>query len=102
MIIEKSIVEGNRYDVNPKDYVAEGEITVTITLSEYRDLIEKSIENKMRKEHESWLEQYQRASDAEKRVAELETEVSNLYKRLAEKSDTNQDDMKEAGDEHDK
>lgn len=99
MIIEKSIVEGNRYDVNPKDYVAEGEITVTITLSEYRDLIEKSIENKMRKEHESWLEQYQRANDAEKRVAELETEVSNLYRRIAETSDTNQDDMKGADDD---
>lgn len=87
MIIEKTVVEGNRYNVNLNDYVAEGELTVTITLSEYRDLIEKSVENKQRKEHESWLEQYQRANDAEKRVKELEAEVSNLYKRLAEKAD---------------
>ena len=70
MIIEKTVVENNRYSVD-----------------EYRDLIEKSVENKQRKEHESWLEQYQRANDAEKRVKELEAEVSNLYKRLAEKTD---------------
>lgn len=88
MIIEKTVIEGNRYNVDLNDYVAEGELTVTITLSEYRDLIEKSVENKQRKEHESWLEQYNRANEAEKRVKELETEVSNLYKRLAETTDS--------------
>lgn len=88
MVIEKQVVEGNRYDVNLNDYVAENELTVEITLSEYRDLIKKSVENEQRKEHESWLEQYNRANDAEKRVKELETEVSNLYKRLAETTDS--------------
>ena len=87
MIIEKTVIEGNRYNVDLNDYVAEGELTVTITLSEYRDLIEKSVENKQRKEHESWLDEYQRANAAEKRVKELEAEVSNLYKRLAENKD---------------
>lgn len=87
MIIEKTVVENNRYNVNLDDYVAEGELTVTITLSEYRDLIEKSVENKQRKEHESWLDQYNRANKAEERVKELETEVSNLYKRLADNKD---------------
>lgn len=87
MVIEKQVVEGNRYDVNLNDYVAENELTVEITLSEYRNLIKESVENKQRKEHESWLEQYNRANDAEKRVKELETEVSNLYKRLAENTD---------------
>lgn len=87
MIIEKTVVENNRYNVDLNDYVSEGELTVTITLGEYRDLIEKSVENKQRKEHESWLEQYQRANDAEKRVKELEEEVSNLYKRLADNKD---------------
>ena len=95
MIIEKTVVENNRYNVDLNDYVAEGELTVTITLSEYRDLIEKSVENKQRKEHESWLEQYQRANDAEKRVKELEAEVSNLYKRLAESADTEQSERDE-------
>ena len=87
MIIEKTVVENNRYNVNLDDYVSEGELTVTITLGEYRDLIKTSVENKQMKEHESWLEQYQRANDAEKRVKELETEVSNLYKRLADNND---------------
>lgn len=87
MIIEKTVVENNRYNVNLNDYVAEGELTVTITLGEYRDLIKTSVENKQRKEHESWLEQYQRANDAEKRVKELEEEVSNLYKRLVDNTD---------------
>ena len=87
MIIEKTVVENNRYKVNLDDYVAEGELTVTITLSEYRNLIEKSVENKQRKEHESWIDQYNRANKAEERVKELETEVSNLYKRLADNKD---------------
>ena len=84
MIIEKTVIEGNRYDVKMEDYVAEGELTVTITLNEYRSLIRKSVENEQRKEHESWLEQYTRANDAEARVKELETEVNNLYKRLSD------------------
>ena len=95
MIIEKTVIEGNRYNIDLNDYVAEGELTVTITLSEYRGLIEKSVENKQRKEHESWLEQYQRANDAEKRVKELEEEVSNLYKRLAKNPDTEQTERSE-------
>ena len=87
MIIEKTVIEGNRYNVDLNDYVAEGELTVTITLSEYRDLIKTSVENKQRKERESWLDQYNRANKAEERVKELETEVSNLYKRLADNKD---------------
>lgn len=88
MIIEKTVVENNRYNVNLDDYVSEGELTVTITLSEYRDLIKTSVENKQMKEHESWIEQYSRANKAEERVKELEAEVSNLYKRLAENTDS--------------
>lgn len=88
MVIEKTVVENNRYNVELNDYVAEGELTVTITLSEYRDLIKTSVENSHRKEHESWVEQYSRANKAEERVKELEAEVSNLYKRLAETTDS--------------
>ena len=88
MIIEKTVVEGNRYSVDLDNYVAEGELTVTITLNEYRELIKTSCENKQRKEHESWVEQYSRANKAEERVKELEAEVSNLYKRLTENTDT--------------
>lgn len=90
MIIEKTVVEGNRYSIDLDDYVAENELTVTITLSEYRKLIQTAVENQQRKEHESWLEQYSRANNAEARVKELEDEVKNLYKRIAEITDTEQ------------
>ena len=90
MIIEKTVTENNRYDVKLEDYVAECELTVTITLNEYRSLIRESVENKVRKDHESWLEQYTRANKAEEHVKELEQEVANLYKRLAaEPTDAN-------------
>lgn len=95
MLIEKTVVENNRYNVDLNDYVSEGELTVTITLGEYRDLIKTSVENKQRKEHESWLDQYNRANKAEERVKELEAEVSNLYKRLAESTDTEQPERDE-------
>ncbi len=98
MVIEKTVVENNRYSVDLNNYVSEGELTVTITLGEYRDLIKTSVENKQRKEHESWIDQYNRANKAEERVKELEAEVSNLYKRLAESADMG---MKGADDETD-
>lgn len=90
MIIEKTVVEGNRYSIDLDDYVAENELTVTITLSEYRKLIQTAVENKHTKEHESWLEEYCRANNAEARVKELEDEVKALYKRIAEITDTEQ------------
>ena len=90
MIIEKTVVEGNRYSIDLDDYVAENELTVTITLSEYRKLIQTAVENEQRKEHESWLEQYSRANNAELKVKELEDEVKNLYKRIAEITDIEQ------------
>lgn len=82
MIIEKTVTEGSKYSIDLKDYVAEGELTVTITLSEYRDLLRESVENKTKKEKLDWMEQYQRANKAEAKVKELESEISNLYKRL--------------------
>lgn len=82
MIIEKSVVDGNKYDIDPKDYIAESELTVTITLKEYRDLIRESIENKQKKDKLNWWEQYRRAEDAEKRIKELEAEKNDLYRRL--------------------
>ena len=90
MIIEKTVVEGNRYSIDLDDYVAENELTVTITLSEYRKLIQTAVENKQRKEHVSWLEQYSRANNAELKVKELEDEIKNLYKRIAVITDTEQ------------
>ena len=82
MIIEKTVVDNNRWDICKEDYVAEGEITVTITLGEYRDLVVNKIRSEMYKEHENWLKEYNRANDAESRVKALEEELQNLYKRI--------------------
>lgn len=84
MIIEKSIVDGCRSDLEMDNFVAENELTVTITLNEYRNLVKTSVENKQRKEHENWFEQYSRANAAENRVKELEKEVADLRKKVAD------------------
>lgn len=86
MIIEKATTD-NSYNININDYAAERELTVTITLGEYRSLIKESAESKVRKEHENWLEQYNRANKAESRVKELEDELNTLYKRLSKSSE---------------
>lgn len=86
MIIEKTTTE-NSYNINTNNYAAEGELTVTITLGEYRSLIKESAESKVRKEHENWLEQYDRANKAESRVKELENELNTMYKRISKSSD---------------
>lgn len=95
MIIEKSVVDGNKYDIDPKDYIAESELTVTITLKEYRDLIKESVENKQKKDKLDWWEQYRRAEDAEKRVKELEAEKNDLYRRLVAVNNDNTEEPKE-------
>lgn len=92
MIIEKTVTDNSAYGTNAIDYAAEGELTVTITLCEYRTLIRESAENKMRKAHEDWMEQYNRANKAEARVKELEDEVNTLYKRLSKPSEEGKQD----------
>ena len=90
MIIEKTLTENSKYDVQLDNFAAEGELTVTITLNEYRDLLRDSVKNKMHEEKLSWFEQYDRANKAEQRVKELETEVGTLYKRLSEMKDSDE------------
>ena len=58
MIIEKTITDNSRDDIYLDDFAAEGELTVTITLNEYRKLVQSATESKCKREHESWLEQY--------------------------------------------
>ena len=88
MIIEKTMAEGSRYDVELNNYADDKELVVTITLNEYRTLVRESVENKMRKDHENWFEQYNRANEAERKVKELELQCDNLMKRLVAKSET--------------
>ena len=83
MIIEKTCED--RYNNETVfDYVNvdQHELTVTITLAEYRDLLEAKFVKQYQKEKLDWYEQYNRANKAETRNKELEKEVDSLHKRI--------------------
>lgn len=66
-----------KYAWEAKDYVAEGELTITITLAEYRDLI-SAVATKHQDIQKANEDKYKR--DAEN--AALKEEVATLRKRL--------------------
>jgi hypothetical protein len=61
------------------------ELTVTITLSEYRYLLEKKFEATRYKEKLDWSEQYTRANKAEQKVKELTEENNKLVQMVINK-----------------
>jgi hypothetical protein len=79
MIIEKTCEDKYSRDT-VFDYVNadQHELTVTITLAEYRELLEAKFEKQRQKEELKWYEQYDRANKAEQRIKELEGEVNAL------------------------
>lgn len=85
MIIEK-VMEDNRYtsDEDLFNYLNadQHELTVTITLAEYRTLLTNSVKSAIQKKELDWLSQYQRANEAEKRVKELEAELDAAKAQL--------------------
>ena len=83
MIIEKTCED--RYSQDTVfDYVNadQHELTVTITLAEYRDLLEAKFVKQYQKEKLDWWEQYNKAKKAEEKIGELEKEVAALRKRI--------------------
>lgn len=85
MIIEK-VMEDNRYTSNEDLFnylnADQHELTVTITLAEYRALLTDSVQSTMQKKELDWLKQYQRANEAEERVKELEAELDSAKAQL--------------------
>lgn len=82
MIIEKSFEdkypEGSLYDyLNAEQH----ELTVTITLAEYRDLLLKKYKLENNTEKLNWYEQYSRANKAEAQVKELEATLA-AFRRI--------------------
>ena len=79
MIIEKTCEDKYSRDTM-FDYVNadQHELTVTITLAEYRDLIETKCKHENQAEKLKWYEEYDRRIKAEARVKELEAEVNTL------------------------
>ena len=88
LVIEKTYAEGSYNRDICYDHVntEQGELTVTITLAEYRDLLRTKFDCEQKKEKLSWLEQYQRANNAEARVKELEQKISVLMSLCPAKS----------------
>lgn len=54
------------------DYTIPHELTVTITLNEYRQLLSQSAMAEVAKKNEQWLKEYNRANDLEKRLKDTE------------------------------
>ena len=67
------------YSLNQNDFVLDNEITVTITLHEYRELVENNATSKARIEdanNEKW-KYYRENEELKKQVAELKDRIVN-------------------------
>lgn len=77
------------------DFLVEGELTVTITLREYRDLIENNAKAKSQQElsetKNRWIEAYQERDKLKATVANLTDEVARLRVLLDKASPTRED-----------
>lgn len=64
--------EANTWGDCANNYVIPHELTITITLREYRELLTKSAEEEADKHRIKWLEAENRANELEKRIKILE------------------------------
>ena len=78
--IENTILEKkmDTYGNNNKDFVAPGELTVTITLDEYRDLVSSDATRKSQID-EANADKYERNQKIEKLTKEVEELKAELY-----------------------
>lgn len=85
--------KADNYRFNSNDYVATSEITVTITLAEYRELVTaKAIAD--RKIEEANAERYERNSEnntLKSENASLKAELYEIRKKLEEKNIINEE-----------
>jgi chromosome segregation ATPase len=79
-ILDKKI---DRYGENLKDFVAPGELTVTITLDEYRDLVASYATRKTAID-EANSDRYERNQKIEKLTKEVEELKAELYETKKE------------------
>ncbi len=98
MIIEKKINEDKYYsDEMLYNYLNadQHELTVTITLQEYRDLLKAKFNGENQKQKLDWFDQYNRANKAEAQVKELEAQLEAIKRIMpcqGVNQDTNQDE----------
>ena len=93
MIIEKTTEDKCYSDEMLYNYLNadQHELTVTITLHEYRDLLKAKINGEYQKQKLDWFEQYNRANKAEAQVKELEAQLEAI-KRIMPCQSANQDE----------
>lgn len=86
-VLEKKL--DGYYNSDIKDFVAPQEITVTITLKEYRDLVEKNAtrEEAIRKAESNKYERDQENSKLREEVASLKAEIYELKKNAETAND---------------
>lgn len=85
-VLEKKL---DSYSSNNKDFVAPQEITVTITLNEYRDLVERNAtrEEAIKKAEANKYERDQENSKLREEVAALKAEIYELKKNAETAND---------------
>lgn len=93
VVLDKKL-DGYSGDQNLKNFIAPQEITVTITLSEYRELVQKVATAKSDID-KAEADRYQRNSENEK----LRKEVSELKAKLYELQNNTDNVKKEESDE---
>ena len=82
---KKEVVSDSYSDTISKyDFVAENEITVTITLAEYRELIgvKATCDRKIKEADDKRIEYYSKANTLEKENSDLKKELYDLQKKL--------------------
>ena len=89
MVIEKKFEDKYESDSSVYNYLnaEQHELTVTITLHEYRDLLKAKLEGEVKKENLDWFAQYNRANEAEMRVKELETQLEAIKNLMPGRSE---------------
>lgn len=64
------------------NYVAEGEITVTITLNEYRELVTAKVKGDVNQNQVNYWEWYNKYNEAVKEIEELKERVASLNETI--------------------
>lgn len=78
------VTDGYNDTISKHDFVADCELTVTITLAEYRELVETkaTCDRKIKEADDKRIEHYSKANALEKENSDLKKELYDLQKKL--------------------
>lgn len=69
-------VEG--YEQKPEDFAVPMELTVTITLAEYRRLVSQEAKQRADKANLDWLKEHQKVGELEEEIARLKDTIARM------------------------